>query len=157
MASIHTHPFHTRAIPAFHAAYPVARHRKFYGCPRHINLISEDTNGSTIAWEGDLNKCSVRSLFAPDIEMRIPAGSEFVDPKPAHRNHFCGVFLYHRLSKTVVQDDTVLYVRQPGLLLQMFGFSEFTMHFNPSIRGPGLHPTEEAPIEFLDWFHKVSS
>eukprot|EP00037_Helgoeca_nana_P032502 m.414155 g.414155 ORF g.414155 m.414155 type:complete len:317 (-) comp29256_c0_seq1:157-1107(-) len=155
VASIHTHPFHTLAIPAFHAAYPVNAHRQYYGCPRHVKRITEDSNGSTIAWAGDLNECRVRRLFEPDLEMRLPTGSEFVNPQPAHTNHFSGVWVYHKASKTVVQDDTVVYIRKPGILLQMFGFPPFTMHFHPSLKGPGLYPTEEAPLDFFDWFQQM--
>ena len=38
----------------------------------------------------------------------------------------------------------------------MFGFGNFTMHFHPSIKGPGLYPTEAAPLDFILWFRQVS-
>ena len=50
VASLHTHPFHTLAIPAFHAAYPATADRKYYGCPRHLRSITKDTGGADIAW-----------------------------------------------------------------------------------------------------------
>ena len=29
------------------------------------------------------------------------------------------------------------------------------MYFHPSIKGPGLHPTPEAPLEFMAWFRQL--
>jgi hypothetical protein len=64
-AFLATHPFHTLSIPAFHQAYPEP---KYYGCPRHLRKLT------TINWSGDLNDCKTRSLWEPEVEMRIPAG-----------------------------------------------------------------------------------
>lgn len=29
------------------------------------------------------------------------------------------------------------------------------MHFHPSIKGPGLHATPEAPLDFMAWFQQL--
>ena len=118
-------------------------------------MITEDATGAQISWSGDLNDPCTRKVFEPDIEMRIPAGSEFVDPQPPTSNHFSNVFVFHPASKTVVQDDTVLYIRDAQLLMKIFGYRSYSMHFHPSMKGPGLHPTEAAPLEFLDWFGQL--
>ena len=155
VASVHTHPYHTLAIPAFHAAYPASPTRRYLGCPRHLGVVTKDTSGAAIEWSGDLNDCCVRDTFKPEIEMRLPAGSEFVDPQPPTSNHFSNVFVFHRASKTVVQDDTVVYIREPQLLMRVFGFGPYSMHFHASITGPGLYPTAEAPLQFIAWFQQL--
>lgn len=95
IACLHTHPFHTLAIPALHAEFPATETRRYFGCPRHLKVITEDSAGNTIAWSGDLNDPCVRQSFQPELEMRIPAGSEFVDPQPPTSNHFSNVFVFH--------------------------------------------------------------
>lgn len=95
IAALHTHPFHTLAIPDFHAAYPASAARRYFGCPRHLAVITEDSAGATIPWAGDLNDPCARQTFLPDLEMRIPAGSEFIDPMPPTSNHFSNVFVFH--------------------------------------------------------------
>ncbi len=102
-AVVATHPFHTLAFrrgpgpfavflplilrvagaPAcsFYGHYPTP---KYYGTPRHLR------NFTDIPWAGDVNCPTVRSLWAPAIDMRIPAGAEFVDPKPEKSVQACG-------------------------------------------------------------------
>mmetsp|Transcript_39296 Transcript_39296/g.118196 ORF Transcript_39296/g.118196 Transcript_39296/m.118196 type:complete len:319 (-) Transcript_39296:225-1181(-) len=155
VACMHTHPYHTLAIPAFHTAYPASPTRRYLGCPRHLKVVTKDTSGAAIEWSGDLNDSCVRDTFMPEIEMRVPAGSEFIDPQPPTSNHFSNVFVFHRASKTVVQDDTIVYVRKPQLLMRVFGFGPYSMHFHTSISGPGLYPTAEAPLQFMAWFQKM--
>mmetsp|Transcript_21164 Transcript_21164/g.34946 ORF Transcript_21164/g.34946 Transcript_21164/m.34946 type:complete len:154 (-) Transcript_21164:223-684(-) len=87
--------------------------------------------------------------------MRIPAGSEFVDPKPELSNHFSNVFVYHVESKTVHNDDTILFSDNPGWLLKMLGFKDGTMMFHPSLKGPGLYPTKDAPLQFKAWLEQL--
>lgn len=141
VASVHTHPYHTTYIPAFHAAYPAGPNRTYMGCPRHLKVITEDSGGAAIKWSGDLNESVVRDTFMPDIEMRVPAGAEFVDPQPANTNHFSCVFVFHPASKTVHIDDTVAYSPKPPLLLRAFGIKPSTMMFHNSISAAGLYPT----------------
>ena len=69
-AVLATHPFHTLAFPAFHNAYPNV---PYYGTPRHIRKLQN------ISWAGDLNECSIRDKWKPEVEMRIPAGRSLYD------------------------------------------------------------------------------
>eukprot|EP00038_Savillea_parva_P006057 m.161393 g.161393 ORF g.161393 m.161393 type:complete len:293 (-) comp12071_c0_seq1:140-1018(-) len=154
VACIQTHPFHTLAIPSFHAAYPANDARKYIGCPRHLRKVTEDTTGAKIEWSGDLNEASVRAMFEPDLEMRIPAGGEFVDPRPAKTNHFSSVFVFHPTSKTVHVDDTVSYMEKPGFLVRRL-VSPHSMNFHPAMMKEGLYPTKEAPLQFIAWFNKM--
>jgi hypothetical protein len=61
------HSFHTLFLPVFHQLYPSDTIR-YYGCPRHLAKYPD------INWAGDLNYPSVRSQFAPEIELSIPKG-----------------------------------------------------------------------------------
>lgn len=145
-AVLATHPFHTLAFPAFYQYYPKAA---YYGTPRHLRRLTD------IPWAGNLDDCNIRKKWEPDIEMRIPAGAEFINPQPESYNHFVSVFVYHPASRTVHVDDTIMYAEKPGFLLRLFGYKEGAMAFHPSIKGPGLHPTAEAPYLFRDWMRKL--
>jgi hypothetical protein len=78
-------------------------------------------------------------------------GAEFVNPLPEASNHFVSVFVFHRPSRTLHVDDTIIYGDRPGFLMKLIGFKHGSMAFQPSIKGPGLYPTVEAPYEFRDW------
>ncbi|CAF4534409.1 unnamed protein product [Rotaria sp. Silwood1] len=145
-AVIGTHPFHTVSFPAFYQAYPNAA---YYGTPRHLRRLTE------IPWRGDLTDCNVRKKWEPEVEMRIPAGAEFVNPQPESSNHFISVFVYHRASRTLHVDDTIMYTEKPGFLLKLFGYNNGVMAFHPSIKSSGLYPTSYAPYLFRDWMRKM--
>ncbi|KAJ3192790.1 hypothetical protein HK101_005964 [Irineochytrium annulatum] len=145
-AVVATHPYHTLYFPAFYKLYPDA---KYYGTPRHLKVQPE------IPWAGDVNEESVRKLWEPEIEMRIPEGSEFVYPLPETSNHFNNVFVFHKASRTVHVDDTILISNSPGFLLRLIGFKEGSMMFHPSMSGPGLYPNEDAPKQFICWLEKM--
>lgn len=155
VASMHTHPYHTVAIPAFHAAYPAGPKRRYLGCPRHLKKITKDSTGAAIKWSGDLNDSVVRDTFMPYIEMRVPLGSEFVNPLPANSNHFSNVFVFHAASKTVHVDDTVCYMPKPALLMRALGIKPSKMAFHNSISSVGLYTTAEAPLQFIAWFQQM--
>lgn len=85
-AVVATHPFHTMAFTTFHKTYPDA---KYYGTPRHLRNLPD------IPWAGDVNDEKIRTMFEPDVSMRIPAGAEFANPEvrsPSLR--FCCQFLH---------------------------------------------------------------
>lgn len=136
---IGTHPFHTAFIEDFYNNYPTA---KYFGCPRHLK------NFPNIPWSADLNCKTGRSTYEPDLYMRIPDGAEFVDPQPANYNHFSNIFVFHPKSKTVFNDDCISVAKDPGFLFKALGLRDGQMGFHPSISGPGLYKTKEAPIQF---------
>ncbi|CAF0932331.1 unnamed protein product [Didymodactylos carnosus] len=145
-AVIGTHPFHTLSFPAFYEAYP---HVAYYGTPRHLRRLTQ------IPWVGNLDDCDVRKKWEPDVVMRIPAGAEFVNPQPESSNHFICVFVFHPASHTLHVDDTLMYVEKPGFLLKLFGYKHGAFAFHPTIKGPGLHPTADAPYLFRDWMRNM--
>jgi len=156
-AVLNTHPFHTIAIPKFHAMYPASESRRWFGCPRHLREKTKDSNDAPIEWHGDLEDKATRAVFEPEISMSIPCGAEFNNPKPPDRNHFSNVFVLHRASRTVHNDDCIIFLESlsafgPASLLMRFGgMKSKTLHFHMSMFGPGLYPTEEAPHAFKRW------
>jgi len=145
-AFLATHPFHTLHIKPFYNAYP---NIPYYGCPRHLKKFPE------IKWAGDLNVCATRNKWNPEIETKIPSGSEFVAPLPEKSNHFSSVFVLHKASKTIHIDDTIMYSVDPGFLLKLGGFKKGTMCFHTSIKGAGLLPNPDAPYQFRDFIAEM--
>ncbi|CAF3803740.1 unnamed protein product [Rotaria socialis] len=145
-AVLGTHPFHTLSFPAFYESYPNAA---YYGTPRHLRRLTH------IPWIGNLHDCDVRKKWEPDVELRFPAGAEFINPQPESSNHFSSVFVYHRASATLHVDDTIIYAEKSNFLLKLFGYKDGTMAFHPSIKNVGLHPTSDAPYLFRDWMRDM--
>jgi len=144
-AVIATHPFHTLAFPNFHAAYPNV---PFFGTPRHLRVLPN------IPWKDDITKHL--NDWNPDIELRIPAGAEWVAPVPEDFNHFVCIWAYCPVARTVHVDDCInCYHGVPGPLLALAGKKQDALGFHPSISGPGLHPTPEAPIDFIVWLKQL--
>ena len=106
-AVIATHPYHTLAFRDFYGQFPNV---DYYGTPRHLNTIPD------IPWKGEV--MANKQLFAPDVDLRIPAGSEYVLPLPPRSNHFSNVFVFHPQSKTIHNDDCVVCFESPPLLLR---------------------------------------
>ncbi|CAF4414951.1 unnamed protein product, partial [Rotaria magnacalcarata] len=102
-----------------------------------------------------LEDCQTRKIWEPEVELRIPAGAEFVNPLPETSNHFVSVFVFHRPSRTLHVDDTIAYGDHPSFLLKLIGFKHGSMAFHPSIKGPGLYSTPEAPFEFRNWMKTI--
>lgn len=65
------------------------------------------------------------------------------------------MFVFHRPSRTLHVDDTIIYGDHPNFLLKLIGFKHGTMAFHPSIKGPGLYPTVEAPFQFQSWMKTI--
>jgi len=124
-AVLGTHPFHTLYFPAFYKQYPNAN---YYGTPRHLRVIP------SIPWAGSLYDCTNRNIW-PDIKMRIPRGSEFVNPQPESTNHFSGIHVFHPASGILHVDDTIDII---------FG----VMAFHPSIFTVGLYHIYQGPQAF---------
>ncbi|PRP75996.1 hypothetical protein PROFUN_01712 [Planoprotostelium fungivorum] len=99
-AIIHTHPFHTGSIVTLSNLYPNAA---VYGCPRHLKMFPD------LKWTGDLSEPTNLARWQPEVDLRIPTGTEFF--APAEDNHFSSIWAYHRESKTIHVDDTLSYAQ----------------------------------------------
>ncbi|KAL0484418.1 pheT, partial [Acrasis kona] len=141
---IGTHSFHTTHFEAFHKSYPDA---DYYGTPRHLKNIKK------IDWKGDLSDPSTRRKWNPDVEIRITEGSEFINPYPSNR--LSSAWVFHKPSKTIHINDTVMYAEDPGFLFRMIGVKKQKMTIHPSIHGYGLKDHPEAPFEFRDFVNKA--
>jgi len=144
-AILGTHPFHTLSFPEFFVAYGSTV--PFYGTPRHLKKLPN------IKWAGDTNDCNVRSKWEPEVQMRIPAGSEFKAPED--NNHFSCVFVFHAASRTLHVDDTIMYSISPGFLLRLGGYKADSMCFHPTIKSTAFYPTSDAPFMFKDFVRSV--
>jgi hypothetical protein len=141
-AVIATHPFHTSGFGDFYKMYPGA---KYYGTPRHLRLCS------SIPWAGSLNDASVRNQWDEfGVQLRIPDGCEFINPQPESYNHFCNVFAYHAKSRTVYNDDTLVYWTG-SYWNPMSWVTKGGVRFHPTLTNVGLYPTKDAPLAFKKW------
>lgn len=105
-AIINLHPFHTVHIEKAHENYPNA---KLYGTQRHIDKFPN------LPWQTELtNSNEFATLFSEDFEFSVPRGVDFIS-KNEHL-HFSSVLAYHKKSKTIHVDDTLMYLQLPGLL-----------------------------------------
>jgi len=131
-AVIATHPFHTTYFPAFYKTFP---NPPYYGTPRHLVVEPQ------IPWAGSMYDCANRQRWLPEIHMRIPRGSEFVNPQPPESNHFSGIHVFHPASKTIHVDDTIIYdLPQAG-----------DMSLHPSLTTVGLFHIPQSPGAFNQW------
>lgn len=105
-AIINLHPFHTIHVEKTHADYPNA---KLYGTQRHIDKFPN------LPWQAELtNSNEFAALFSEDFEFSVPQGVDFISSN--EHLHFSSVLAYHKASKTIHVDDTLMYLKLPGLL-----------------------------------------
>ncbi len=105
-AIVNLHPFHTVHVEKVHAQYPNA---KLYGTQRHIEKFPD------LPWQPERTESDeIAKLFADDFEFSVPAGVDFISSN--EQLHFSSVLAYHRASKTIHVDDTLMYLQLPGLL-----------------------------------------
>ncbi len=105
-AIINLHPFHTVHVNNAHQQYPNAR---LYGTRRHIDKFPD------LPWQPELTESAqFAALYADDFEFSVPAGVDFISSN--EHLHFASVLAYHRVSKTIHSDDTLMYLPLPGPL-----------------------------------------
>lgn len=102
-AIINLHPFHTLHVKGAHDLFPNA---KLYGTQRHIDKFPE------LAWQPELTESlSFAALYSEDFEFSVPAGVDFISRN--ENLHFSSVLAYHKASKTIHSDDTLMYLPLP--------------------------------------------
>lgn len=105
-AIINLHPFHTIHIAKAHADYPNA---KLYGTQRHLDKFPD------LPWQEELtNSNEFADLFSEDLVFSVPKGVDFISNN--EQLHFASVLAYHKTSKTIHVDDTLMFLKLPGLL-----------------------------------------
>lgn len=136
-AIINLHPFHTVHVQRSHQQYPNA---KLYGTARHIKKFPD------LPWQPELTESAeCAALFADDFEFSIPAGVDFISNN--ENLHFSSVLAYHRASKTIHSDDTLMFMQLPGVLGKMKK-PEVTFHMT---LGMTLEKRAGAVNDFRDW------
>lgn len=137
-AILNLHPFHTVHVRAMHQRYPKAR---LYGTARHLSRFPE------LPWQKTrTEQTRLHTMFEEDFEFSVPRGVDFVS---ANENvHFSSVLAFHRASRTIHVDDTLMYVRLP-LPARMLGFRDVLI-FHPTLR-QALEKRKGAGQDFRDW------
>ncbi len=140
-AVIHLHPFHTLSVRAVHDLYPRA---KLYGTERHLKRLSD------LPWEEIRSEQpELHRAFADDFDFTVPRGVDFI---PANPNlHFSSVLALHRESKTLIVDDTLVYVRLPKLFRAM---KKDVVMLHPTL-AKVLQPRPGAVAEFRAWAREL--
>lgn len=102
-AVFNLHPFHTVHVTEMHQAFPDAVH---YGTQRHLERFAD------LNWAAERTEdAALHALFADDFSFSVPRGVDFISDNP--NLHFSSVLAYHRASKTMHVDDTLMYMKLP--------------------------------------------
>lgn len=105
-AIINLHPFHTVHVGRAHQQYPKAR---LFGTQRHVQIFPE------LPWQPQRTESAeFAALYADDFAFSVPQGVVFVSPN--EHLHFSSVLAYHRSSRTIHVDDTLMFFPLPGAL-----------------------------------------
>ena len=137
-AVINLHPFHTLHVTAMHELYPEAKH---YGTARHHDKFPDLPWAKTLSEDPALHE-----RYAEDLEFTVPRGVDFISAD--EDVHFSSVLAYHRASKTIYSDDTLVYLRLPQLARRL-GMGD-SVTFHPTL-AKALERRAGASGDFRDW------
>ncbi|KAJ3384029.1 hypothetical protein HDU84_003230 [Entophlyctis sp. JEL0112] len=139
-AVVATNAHHTLAFEAFNQYYPSAA---FYGTPRHIRKFS------SIPWKGDVSDKLVLTMWDSEIAMKnTDVGIVWDVPTVPEFNHFPGMLVYHRATKTMLVDDCYIVAENGGPLMKLaLGGS---IAFHPKFI-EALSDEKDAPAKFYSW------
>ncbi|MDC0661553.1 hypothetical protein [Marinobacter sp. SS21] len=142
-AIINLHPFHTLHVEAVHRQYPQAR---LYGTQRHRDKFPN------LPWESELTESEAcAALFAEDLEFAIPAGVDFISAN--EHLHFSSVLAYHRASRTIHSDDTLMFLQLPGPLGKL---KKPQVTFHPTL-AKTLERRPGAAADFRNWAQALAA
>lgn len=141
-AIINLHPFHTVHVAPAHAQYPQAR---LYGTRRHHEKFPD------LPWQPELTESDAfAALYAADFAFSVPAGVDFISSNP--HLHFSSVLAYHRPSRTIHSDDTLMYLSLPGPLGRL---RRPAISFHMTLART-LQKRPGAASEFRQWAEKLA-
>jgi len=136
-AIINLHPFHTVHVRKTHQQYPDA---KLYGTQRHLEKFPD------LPWQPELTESvEFAALYVDDFEFSVPAGVDFISSD--EHLHFASVLAYHISSKTIHVDDTLMYLKLPGLLGKL---KQPVLSFHMTL-GKTLEKRPGAVKDFRSW------
>ncbi len=102
-AILNVHPFHTVHCANMHLDFP---HAKLYGTERHVERAPE------LPWQALRTEHeALHEKYSGDFDFSVPRGVQFVTSN--ENVHFSSVLVYHRSSKTIHVDDTLMFMRFP--------------------------------------------
>jgi len=137
-AILNVHPFHTVHVRKMHALYPDA---KLYGTARHLARFPD------LPWAGkNTEDHALHERFAADFEFSVPRGVDFISDD--QNVHFSSVLVWHPASKTIHSDDTLMYIRLPGLM-RLFGLGD-SVSYHPTL-AKALEKRAGAATDFREW------
>lgn len=137
-AIINLHPFHTVHVPKMHQLFPGA---KLYGSSRH------KTRAPDLPWEkAAVDSAKFAKIFEGDLEFSVPKGVDFISEN--ENVHFSSVLAYHRASKILHVDDTLMYLRPP------LGMLSPGIRFHPTLK-QALEKRPGAADDFRNWAEAV--
>jgi hypothetical protein len=141
-AIINLHPFHTIHVQHSHQQFPGA---KLYGTKRHLYKFPD------LPWQAELSESrECADLFADDLEFSVPAGVDFISSN--EHLHFSSVLAYHKASKTIHADDTLMYLQLPGLLGKI---KKPVLSFHPTL-AKTLENRAGAVDDFRTWARQLA-
>lgn len=141
-AILNVHPFHTVHVKKMHEEYPDA---VLYGTARHLERFP-DLPWSDIRCEDT----ALHEKYADDFEFSIPRGVDFISDDP--NLHFSSVLVFHRASKTIHSDDTLMYLRLP-LPMRLLGLGD-SVSFHLTL-AKVLEKRPGAVQDFRDWANEL--
>lgn len=142
-AVLNPHPFHTVHVRKFHQWYPEARH---YGTARHHDKFPD------LPWaELRTEDAALHKKYATDFDFSIPRGVDFISDNPTI--HFSSVLVYHRASKTIHSDDTLMYLQLPALM-RLFGLGD-SVGYHPTL-AKALEKRAGAAADFRSWAKELN-
>ncbi len=143
-AVLNVHPFHTVHVKTMHQRYPDAKH---FGTARHLEKFP--------ALEWQKLRCEdpeLHTRFASNFDFSIPRGVDFISDD--ENLHFSSVLVYHRSSRSIHVDDTLMYIQLP-VLMRFFGLKD-ACSFHPTL-SKVLEKREGAADDFEQWAQQIAS
>lgn len=142
-AILNVHPFHTIHVRRMHAQFPGA---KLFGTARHASKLPE------LPWESaHTEDPALHAMFAEDLDFSVPRGVDFISDD--ENVHFSSVLVFHRASKTIHVDDTLMYIRLPKIA-RLVGWPDL-VRFHPTL-GKALERRPGAVRDFRDWARSLA-
>ena len=137
-AILNLHPFHTVHVQRMHKIFPDAA---LYGTSRHIEKAPD------LPWKKTTtDDLKLHEKFADILDFSVPEGVDFISDN--ENVHFSSVLTYHRASKTIHSDDTLMCLKPP--LPARVLLPSRIVSFHPTLR-QALEKRVGASADFEDW------
>jgi len=141
-AILNLHPFHTVHVRKMHELFPRAR---LHGTARHLERLPE------LPWEeARTEDSSLHGEFADAFDFSVPRGVDFISAD--EKVHFSSVLAFHRASRTIHSDDTLMYFRLSAAL-SLLGLSD-AVSFHPTL-AKALEQRPGAARDFRKWARQM--